>query len=327
MSIVSGALSALGGLFGGLGSYAAQKDANRTQMQINQDNLEYQREFNQQVFEREDTAYRRAVTDAESAGLSALAITGGAGAGGVATAPQMSGDNIQSAGLAGIASALDYAQSVANIQRTMSETQKTDAETQDIGDNRDDQRQLISLRLQELESLNRREAEKLAFAYTELDTNAKLGMDNLVNQYNIAVAEIRSREQIAGQQIEAEKEMQSESLAAQKERQEAGFKHDSAERRLDRLHEQTIESMRKYARIQLAEINARLERNRMDYALLLQKDFWQYVIDNPDPLKIWSNINQSLSVGFQGLGALSGIGLFGSGMHMPQSRPIGFGTY
>lgn len=322
--IVAGALS---GLFGGLGSYAAQKSANRTQEQINEENLEYQREFNQQVFEREDTAFRRAVTDAEQAGLSALAITGGAGAGGVASAPQVSGDNIRSAGLAGIASALDYAQAAANIQQTLSQTKKTEAETQDIGDNRQDMRQLISLRLQELTDLNRREAERLAFAYTELDVNAKLGMDNLTNQYNIAVAEIQSRERLAGQQIEADRLMQDKSLTAQAERQEAGFMHDSQERRLDRLHEQAIESMRKYARIQLAEVNARLEQNRMNQSLLLQKDFWQYMIDNPDPMKIWSNINQSVSVGFQGVGTLFGGGMFGSNFNVPQSNPIGFGAY
>ena len=71
-----------------LGGYSANK------------NREAQEKYNQEIMQREDNAYRRAVADAEAAGLhpSTVAGTGGAGAGGSASTPQTNMQAIQSLG-------------------------------------------------------------------------------------------------------------------------------------------------------------------------------------------------------------------------------------
>lgn len=61
---------------------------NQTNMNINQANIDYQREYNQQIFEREDTALSRMAKDASSAGINPLAVMQGYGSGGTAAAPQ-----------------------------------------------------------------------------------------------------------------------------------------------------------------------------------------------------------------------------------------------
>lgn len=53
------------------------------QRQTYEQDLDYKKSLQQQLFSREDTAYQRAVDDARKAGLSPLAVSGGAGAGSV----------------------------------------------------------------------------------------------------------------------------------------------------------------------------------------------------------------------------------------------------
>lgn len=68
----------------------AVAEQNATNKEIAQMNIDYQKEFNQQVFEREDTAYERMARDASSVGLNPLAIAQPSASGGVASAPQSS---------------------------------------------------------------------------------------------------------------------------------------------------------------------------------------------------------------------------------------------
>lgn len=65
-------------------------EQNATNKEIAQMNIDYQKEFNQQVFEREDTAYERMARDASSVGLNPLAVAQPSASGGVASAPQSS---------------------------------------------------------------------------------------------------------------------------------------------------------------------------------------------------------------------------------------------
>ncbi|QCS37367.1 DNA pilot protein [Tortoise microvirus 94] len=73
-----------------------QAQANRDQFNINRaynfavDEQQYQRELTQTQFERQDTAYQRAASDAKAAGFSPLAIFGGAGAQSTVSSPSMS---------------------------------------------------------------------------------------------------------------------------------------------------------------------------------------------------------------------------------------------
>lgn len=97
MSVLSAVGGAASGLLSGVGNVIGSVISANSAEAINEANLEYQREYNQQIFEREDTAYQRAVADAQAAGLSPLVAAGvSAGqSGGVTSAPQLSSDAAQ----------------------------------------------------------------------------------------------------------------------------------------------------------------------------------------------------------------------------------------
>lgn len=89
-AIVAGTLGLAGGLFSAGVGAAAQSQSNKVNKEIAGSNLDYQREFNQKIFDREDTAVQRASADLQAAGLSKTLATGrGAGAGGTASAPML----------------------------------------------------------------------------------------------------------------------------------------------------------------------------------------------------------------------------------------------
>lgn len=64
------------------------KLTNESNEKVAQMNIDYQKEYNAQVFQREDTANQRAVADMRAAGLNPLANYSPSGSGGVAAAPQ-----------------------------------------------------------------------------------------------------------------------------------------------------------------------------------------------------------------------------------------------
>lgn len=66
---------------------------NATNMAINQANIDYQNAYNQQVFERADTAFQRSAKDASAVGINPLSLSGSVAGGDVAgssSAPQSS---------------------------------------------------------------------------------------------------------------------------------------------------------------------------------------------------------------------------------------------
>lgn len=71
-------------------------DISAQNLQAQKEELDYQHALQEQIFEREDTGYQRAVADARAAGLSAASISGPSNAGGVVstTAPQQDINNI-----------------------------------------------------------------------------------------------------------------------------------------------------------------------------------------------------------------------------------------
>lgn len=68
----------------------ASTDISNKNLNIQKEQYDYEKQLQQQVFEREDTAYQRAVNDARSAGLSAISVNSGSSAGEVVStsAPQ-----------------------------------------------------------------------------------------------------------------------------------------------------------------------------------------------------------------------------------------------
>ena len=79
----------------GIGSLIQNGNIARDNLQFQRENLEYQKTLQQQLFEREDTAYQRTVNDMRSAGLSPLSMSGTNGAGSVVStnAPQRQGQD------------------------------------------------------------------------------------------------------------------------------------------------------------------------------------------------------------------------------------------
>lgn len=102
--IISGIGAGIGSLISGVGTYFGYKknaDAsiqntnatNKINYDIAMKNLDFQREYNSQIFRREDTGVQRRAKDLEQAGLSkTLAAGSAAGAGGNASTPQLNFD-------------------------------------------------------------------------------------------------------------------------------------------------------------------------------------------------------------------------------------------
>lgn len=77
-SAIMGVIGALGAaLIGGLINYKSTENTNKTNQEINQNNLDYNAAQTQESWERDDTAHQREVADLQAAGLSPLASTGG----------------------------------------------------------------------------------------------------------------------------------------------------------------------------------------------------------------------------------------------------------
>lgn len=61
---------------------------NEVNQQIARENLQYQNEYNQKIWDREDTSYQRTLADMAQVGMSGLAMSSLNGAGGESSAPQ-----------------------------------------------------------------------------------------------------------------------------------------------------------------------------------------------------------------------------------------------
>lgn len=108
MGIVEGLIGALGGVTEAGLNYKSQVA-----------NLDYQKDLQKQIFQREDNAVQRRASDLEKAGLSKTLAAGDAAGAGTAistSAPQLSMVDKVAAGL-------NYAQQMANVRKTEEETQ------------------------------------------------------------------------------------------------------------------------------------------------------------------------------------------------------------
>lgn len=133
-SLAGGALGLFGSAMTNATNSAATASTNRTNRDIASANLDYQREYNEQIFAREDNAVQRRAADLEAAGLSkTLAAGSPAGAGGSASAPvnmhrEDSGPPAQDVIASGITSASTIANMITTAQAQQLQNEKTQAE-------------------------------------------------------------------------------------------------------------------------------------------------------------------------------------------------------
>lgn len=127
-TIIAGSLGALG-LGAGIWNSHQQNKISQQNLDLQKENLEYQKALQQQLFEREDSSYERTKQDMLNAGFSPLAMQGlnSAGSSVSTSAPQQNLDI--GATLSSILGVASQAQSLAQVQSGIA---RTDAETKFI---------------------------------------------------------------------------------------------------------------------------------------------------------------------------------------------------
>lgn len=132
-SLTSSAGSALASNFG-KGNLEEQWDlfkngkTNQANIAMNQANIDYQNQYNQQIWNREDTSYQRTLKDMSAVGMSPLAMSSLNGAGGSTNAPNyMFGWQDKGAGQA-FSEVANFASQLASISNLTAQTKLVNAQ-------------------------------------------------------------------------------------------------------------------------------------------------------------------------------------------------------
>lgn len=249
--------SLISGVLGYVGQRESTAEQTSTAKEIAQMNIDYQNQYNQTVWnredeynqtiwaredeynaierEREDTAYQRAVSDATAAGLSPLAVTGAASTGaatvsgntgvsGNTTAPQsidyshLKQSEIASMA-AGFASSIETMQALANIKQTQAETDYTEARTGDVGYQQKLSTEDLKLRLDQFEHLKETDKQKFVQFYDGLSQEARLTLEQLALAKQLASEgrEFQTREREASQEYQTQEREASQNFQAQRD--------------------------------------------------------------------------------------------------------------
>ena len=326
--VVSTAANAVGNAISGFSEVAAEEQAQKqqqkqfeAQLQTQEDianaNLEYQKEHNERIFEREDNALQRGVADAQAAGLSPLAATP-ARSGGSAVVPTMQ-DYSASAGLAArglnpaaaVMQGLQARGVIAQIQKTQAETQKTVSDTlaTKFGKALDVVR--LQFDIMKETNVNKRFAATLAYQYKEMSQKVK----NIILEGAIALARLNAEIDARAAESEAQRDWQTSEREASQGFQEGTRRAQnvftSSERAKDRANAIVMSEMGQ---------RFRMELSKYEYQKMI--DFQKWMKDNPNWFQIYGNLMQnfSLDLNLGDIGAFGGKGSWSSGAGLPALR-------
>ncbi len=307
LSSIFNGVASIGSLALGAGSLYQSKKAQQSADRVAEANLAYQKEFNQQVFDRQDSSYQRAVADAVQAGFSPLVASGtSAGTvGGVVSAPQrestadvaMSSANQKMAMASNMLALGRQRAEIANIE---AQTQKTNAEIGNID---------FTQRLQtaEFDFLTEQEKNKLTMFYDNLSHETKKHLDNLSATYR-------------GQDLQ--KDLTEFKARHEKEILTMNFENSKTMKELDYMYDGMIKAL---------EFEYQNAYRNLEYGARLQfeKDLYKFKSDNMTPAEKWALINGSV---FAGSSTLSAVSSFIPGLDQvinmvgnSKKSPIGFG--
>lgn len=162
----------------GMTGQTTQERINDVNADIARENLEYQKAFNEQVFNREDTAMQRAKDDAVSAGFSPLAALGNIrGSNAVVSAPQQA-ITAQSSATSSPASALSaIGNMVSGIKNAVTNAKNADTELKRVEDIADFNRVTASLRAKELDTRHSEFLTSFEESVRQFDKNLKQTKD------------------------------------------------------------------------------------------------------------------------------------------------------
>lgn len=155
-----------------------QEQVNQTNADIARENLEYQKAFNEEVFNREDTAMQRAKDDAIKAGFSPLSALGNIrGSNAVVSAPQQA-ITAQSSATSSPASALSaIGNMVSGIKNAVTNAKNADTELKRVEDIADFNRVTSSLRAKELDVHHSEFLKNYEESVRQFDANLKQTKD------------------------------------------------------------------------------------------------------------------------------------------------------
>lgn len=175
---VSGLLGTAGSIYNNERNIYAQREMNDAQLDLARENLAYQKAFNEQVFNREDTELQRRKDDAISAGFSPLAALGtGGGSAAVVSAPQQQITGVAPQSRFDLSGIADIIKGVSSARDAYTNAKNADTESRRVTDLKSFNDAMTALRSKDLTEQQERFLKQLEESARQFDTNLKQEKD------------------------------------------------------------------------------------------------------------------------------------------------------
>lgn len=220
---------ALGDIWKGFTGQSSQEKINDVNAEIARENLAYQKAFNEQVFNREDTELQRRKDDAISAGFSPLAALGtGGGSAAVVSAPQQqitAQSNVS--GLSPFAAASALGNMISNFRNSTTNRMNAGTESRRVTDLKTFNDSMTALRAKDLTEQQERFLKQLEESARQFD-------DNLKQEKDLAEATNKLKRSLSELQMSYQDEWTKNQLKqAQKELDEQVYEFKTSKKQKD----------------------------------------------------------------------------------------------